>query len=367
MRLFKLLLFTMLFLIFNQSFLLAADETPAANSGDSQTHYLGFPIFSDSPETGIAVGGMFMGYRNSKSTLPQGKMDMIQGILIYTEKEQIILSLDVTKYFHDDRYLIMAHGGYVDFPDKFYGIGPDTDEDLEEDYTLISKPFQGSFLLRLTPDIYLGPSVVYCRLDIEDRTEGGLLAAGDINGSDGTTVSGAGLKLLRDTRDDGFQPQHGSLLDAQVTSYRKSWGSDEDFSQFVTTYRQFWPIRQTKTLAFLTALFLSDGTVPFEMMPCLGGGTIMRGYYGGRYRDRNYAALQGEYRFPINARFSGVAFASLGEVAPEIDQFNSDNLRVAGGFGGRFRIDPNQKINLRLDIGVSEDGVYTYINFMEAF
>ncbi len=367
MRLFKVIFFSMFLLFLGQGILFAADDTSATDSVDSQTHFFGFPILSQSPETGFAVGGYFMAYRYPNPA-NQVNMDSLTGILIYTEKEQLILNLGVNKYFQDDRYLLTVDTGYVDFPSYFYGIGTDNKkdiEDLEEEFTLISKSFQGSFLLKISPNIYFGPTLAYCHFDVEDREAGGLLTTGDINGSDGVIVSGGGFKLIRDTRDDGFLPQHGSLFDVQVTGYRKSWGSDEDFSQLITNYRRFWPFRETGTFALMTTLELSDGEVPFEMMPSLGG--LMRGYMDGRFRDNNCAVFQGEYRFPIITRLSGVAFAGLGEVAPEIDKFNSDNIKAAGGFGLRFRIDPNQKINLRFDIGLSEDGVYTYINFMEAF
>jgi outer membrane protein assembly factor BamA len=367
MQRFQLLFLSMLLLFLHPGILWAAEETSTAGPGDSQNHYFWFPIFYESPETGFAIGGMFMGYRDSDPALSREQLDILQGALVYTEKEQLIGYLGLKKYFQDDRYLLMASAGYTDFHSKFYGIGPATDEDQEEEYTFISYTYSGSFLWQLAPGIYFGPIVAYGRFDVEDQTAGGLLDGGDINGHDGTTVTGAGFQLLWDTRDQAFLPQHGSVLDAKVTSYRRDWGSDEDFSQLIASYRQFRPLGQSGTLALMTVLELSDGTVPFEMMPCLGGQTIMRGYYEGRYRDRNYAALQGEYRFPISPRFSGVIFASLGEVAPEIDRFTTDHLQTAAGCGVRFRIDPQQKINLRLDVGLSESGVYGYLNFMEAF
>lgn len=358
MRLYKTVLLGLMVLLLSGGSLLAAEDSEVENS-EAKIKYFAFPVIFDSPETGFALGGNFMAYRKSG----ERGMDSFNGILIFTEKEQVVVNLGVKKYFQDEKYLLMANCGYVDYPGKFYGIGPDTSEDQEEDYTLTLNSYGAKFLFKLPFDFYFGPIMIYSSFGIKDRAEGGLLAVGDINGWNGTTVAGGGLMLLRDTRDDKFLPRHGSLFSGEYTSYRKSWGSDENFSQLITTYRKFWPVRETKTLALMGTLITSDGTVPFEMMPSLS----MRGYYEGRYRDRNFAMAQGEYRFPLTSRFSGVAFASLGEVAPEIDQFDGDHLKVAGGFGMRFRIDPKQKINLRLDISVSEDGVYSYINFMEAF
>ena len=224
MKFFRISFIWILLLSFTPNAILATDDKPVTESNDSKTHFFGFPILSESPETGFAIGGYFMAYRNPNPETD--KIDTLNGILMYTEEEQLILTLGINKYFQDDRYLLSANCGYIDFPGKFYGIGPDTDEDWEEDYTLLSKSFQGSFLMKLTPHTYLGPAVTYAEFDINDREPGGLLAAGNIIGYDGVTIAGAGLKLIRDTRDDGILPQPGSLFNTQVTSYRKSWCSD---------------------------------------------------------------------------------------------------------------------------------------------
>ncbi|MCX7973665.1 MAG: hypothetical protein N3B16_04105 [Candidatus Aminicenantes bacterium] len=41
-----------------------------------------------------------------------------------------------------------------------------------------------------------------------------------------------------------------------------------------------------------------EGSSSFKNYPKIGGETIMRGYYSGRYRDKYLLAFQGEYRLP---------------------------------------------------------------------
>lgn len=368
MQMIKTVLISVILLLFNSGILWATEEEAAnADPVDPKIHWSASPIFFSSPETGIAIGGYIMGYQSSDPNFSSGKQNSLNGILVYTEEEQVAFNLSIKKYFQDDRYLLIVSGGYSDFPSKFYGIGPDTDEDSEEDFTLVESAYTGSFLWKLAPNFYLGPFISYGVFDVKDRTAGGQLAVGNINGWDGTTVVGGGFQLLRDTRDDNYMPRNGSVLNVQALSYCPEWGSDQEFLQYGITYKYFWPVGQTGTLALMSLISLSDGTVPFEMMPCLGGETIMRGYYSGLYRDRDYAAFQGEYRYVISTRVSGVFFVSLGEVASELDHFNSENIKAATGFGFRFQLYPKQKLKLRLDIGIGEEGVATYINFMEAF
>jgi hypothetical protein len=93
----------------------------------------------------------------------------------------------------------------------------------------------------------------------------------------------------------------------------------------------------------------------------------MRGYYWGRFRDENYFAVQGEYRFPLFWRFEGAIFGAIGQVAPDIDEFSFDNLKAAAGGGLRLVWSKKQHINVRFDVGVSEDDTKFYVSGMEAF
>lgn len=344
-----------------------ADDDMTASPNDLKMHWGVSPIIFSQPETGVAIGGYVMGYCNADPSLSQKIQNAFDAMIIYTQKEQIIGNLKVRKFFWGDKALLLTNLGYVDFPSEFFGIGSDTDLDTKEDYTYTQKGFNGSFLWKISPNVYLGPCIVYGRYDIEDQKAGGMLETGNILGSDGTTVAGGGLQLLLDTRDDEFAPQHGSVLNLQGISFRREWGSEQDFVQYGITYKHFWPVRERGTFALMSLLNISGGDVPFEMMPSLGGDAVMRGCYSGLYRDNNYVALQGEYRYPIGSRVSGVFFAGLGEVAPEVNQFTADHIKVAAGFGFRFQLYPKQKLKLRLDQGFSEDGAYTYVNFMEAF
>ena len=113
---------------------------------------------------------------------------------------------------------------------------------------------------------------------------------------------------------------------------------------------------------------LSTGSVPFQLLPELGGQYMMWGYYAGRYRDLNYTAFQCEYRFPLFWHFGGVVFASIGKVAPDIsDLLSTENIRVAGGGGIRYAIDKSQNVNIRIDFAFSPEGFSVYFNILEAF
>jgi hypothetical protein len=63
----------------------------------------------------------------------------------------------------------------------------------------------------------------------------------------------------------------------------------------------------------------------------------MRGYYEGRFRERQLYAVQAEYRAHLFWRVGAVGFASLGGVARDIDGTTFDHRRVAGAEASAWR------------------------------
>jgi outer membrane protein assembly factor BamA len=114
-------------------------------------------------------------------------------------------------------------------------------------------------------------------------------------------------------------------------------------------------------------VFIS-GEAPFQMLGMLGGSYWMRGYYLGRYRDRNMITAQVEYRFPVWWRFGAVGFAGAGDVASDAGKFRADRFKHSVGCGVRFMFDTRERINARLDFGFgSDDNAGIYAMVLEAF
>ncbi|MEI6859736.1 MAG: BamA/TamA family outer membrane protein [Shewanella sp.] len=108
----------------------------------------------------------------------------------------------------------------------------------------------------------------------------------------------------------------------------------------------------------------TQGDVPWNMLPDLGGSNTMRGYINGRYRDEQMMMGQVEYRLPIFQRYGMVFWGALGSVAPKVGDLTED-LLTSYGAGFRFNIKDN--INLRFDVGVGENETNFYLNVNEVF
>jgi outer membrane protein assembly factor BamA len=108
--------------------------------------------------------------------------------------------------------------------------------------------------------------------------------------------------------------------------------------------------------------------VPWREQARMGSSTIMRGYFGGRYRDNQYLAAQAEYRKPVHRLVTLALFGSLGQVQHHIDQFNFSDTRAAGGGGIRLLINKAKQVYARIDYARSTDHTSGfYFKIGEAF
>jgi len=66
-------------------------------------------------------------------------------------------------------------------------------------------------------------------------------------------------------------------------------------------------------------------------------------------------------------RFGLACFAGFGDVADKTENFRLNKLKYSVGWGIRYVFNVQEKINLRLDFGYTENSSGFYINIGEAF
>ncbi len=280
---------------------------------------------------------------------------------------EILLSSEL--FFTENKFASIIDLNFSHKVDKFFGIGNGTPENGNESYLLDN---YGGILDFQTPPLIAivdrgGIVFEYRNYSIVDRKQNSHLNDETLIGKNGGIVSGVGIKMTWDTRDNVFFPNSGGLTLAKAVFYTKDLGSDFTYSLLEYDSRKYWAFAQDKVLAVQTYILSLGGNPPFFSLPALGGSHMMRGYFEGRYRDMNYLALQVEYRQYFWKRFGFVAFIGMGDVASQITTFSLRNLKETFGFGLRFLFDKKQKINLRMDIGFGRGTSGVYFGMEEAF
>jgi outer membrane protein assembly factor BamA len=337
-------------------------ETEQKNTG-----FIYFPIIFSTPETGFAAGSAVGYYYRNPDSDPDSRPSTITPMFIYTQKKQIITSLNLDLYLKDELYRLFVNVNYLKFPDKFFGIGNDLPESNEESFTSRKSLVFIDFQRRFSPGLNLGLQYEFGHSNVIEVEDFGLLSSGSIPGSTGGTVSGAGIIINRDTRDNIFYPTSGSWNQTSARFYGSGLGSDFSYSQYSIDNRQYYQIRSDHIVASQVYVNIMTGTPPFELMSRLGGANMMRGYYQGRYSDKCMIAVQSEYRMHLWRRLGLVGFVGFGDVSDKISNFRLNEFKTAYGFGLRFLFSPEEKINLRLDFASGKGASGMYISIQEAF
>ncbi len=111
---------------------------------------------------------------------------------------------------------------------------------------------------------------------------------------------------------------------------------------------------------------LKEGEIPFYYLSRLGRRQNLRGYFRGRFQDRDSALFSAEYRYPLIKRpsplpsFEAMLFLDLGKVSPNL--FKESLFRnYHTSFGGGLRIYNRTNLDLQFILARSRDGFRLYL------
>ena len=356
----------------------AQDEGGAADSTSipakpAPARLIPFPILFYQPETGTGFGAsvVYLFTLSDGTRSGDGGRSLrssVAATAIYTMKEQIITTVGAETYPGGGRYRALANLSFERFPNSFWGIGNDTPESLEEDYTPEMIAASGEFSVEVARHMYAGAFGQGGNRRLREFEAGGLIDTRAVPGTDDGTLVDLGLLVARDSRSSNVYPRSGAFHQLRASRSIDVSGNGNDYSTLSIDLRTYVPIRSG--VMALRALGIASGEVPpFDLMPRLGGQSLLRGYFGGRFRDRSLGALEGEVRSGMWHRLRGVLFAGAGQVADVPGDLRLDAFHASAGFGLRILLSRQEEFNLRVDYGIGLDPESSgfYLGFGEAF
>lgn len=332
-----------------------------------------FPALSYSPETGVGYGAIafyvLQGSANKEKDAFY-RPTSISPYLLYTSKKQVLTALDID-FFLKDGTNLNGRIRYFNFPDFFYGIGNETSTELREQYTDQFFRIDGRVMKPRGNNLYVGLLYDLQFNNIKQVLTGGVLETTSPIGVDGGRNFGVGPGLLLDKRNSTLYPTAGSFLNTGITVFNKVIGSEYNYVSYLLDYRKYLELFGKKNiLALQFRMNLTAGTdIPFYKLPKLGGDDRLRGIqHKNLYQDRQSVFFQVEARQELFWRFGGVIFAGAGDVFSDLNDFSFDNVRVVYGVGGRFQALKDEKLNIRMDLGFTDNGQSAiYLSVREAF
>jgi hypothetical protein len=169
---------------------------------------------------------------------------------------------------------------------------------------------------------------------------------------------------------DSRQVYSGGGLAAVFAGRVHRFDPGDDFSRYGVELQYFVRLadgpRVLATRFHAEAVTGTRDQVPLTELPQLGGASFLRGYPGGRFRDRVAAFGSGEYQWDLSQLLDASLFVDAGRVFPSLEEVSVDHLRV--GFGVALSVHSNSDFLLQASLATSIDGgVFLNLAFNRAF
>lgn len=255
------------------------------------------------------------------------------------------------------KYRVDYTAYFFSMPSSFWGIGYDNATYAPEStYKREQNEAKVEFLYRLARSFYIGVNASFNYINGRNFTNPAYLEGQNTFYRN----LGVGLSLTYDSRDFIPSAWRGLYLKLDQRIFpngsKNSVNNDGGNGTFTRTeffgdiYTQVW---KGGVLAYdLHAIFSSKNT-PWTNLALMGGSYRMRGYYEGRYRDRNLIETQLELRQKIYGRSGMAVWVGAGNVFKDFNNFNPSHTLPNYGIGYRWEF--KKRVHVRLDYGFGKN------------
>lgn len=328
------------------------------------------PIIFYTPDTRLALGCVALNaFRiNAKNdSLSSTRMSYVKLVTYYTLNNQYDAFVSWNIFTPHEDFLLKGEMRYRRYPDRFYGVGNNSQINAEEKYEYDLLRLKSLFMKKLAKNLFVGFDYEF---ELEYRFKydaDGQLVVGEIPGYKGGVGSAFGAVAVYDSRDNVLNAFSGTLAEISSYYFTPILGSNFKFFELNGDYRKFIQIRPKHILAFHSSMRFMIGEVPFLDLSRLGGEDILRGYPSNRFIDKNMMVSQVEYRFPLFWRLGMTAFAGAGDVFNNFDDLSWSRMKYSAGLGLRLLVNSKERVNIRLDYAHGREGGYFYFSVSEAF
>jgi hypothetical protein len=248
----------------------------------------------------------------------------------------------------------------------FYGIGTENTSDNDRSNYAFDQPYGSA-----TVDFWPARKLLLLRGGLELSTWNTAPGGGTAKSVDevytAATLPGLGaaptylhsqLTIALDSRPSPGYARRGSFFGVTYNDFHDRGGKfgfnrlDYEATQHVPILKETW-VLSLHARAELAA-GAEDQTVPYFMMPALGGGSSLRGFTSWRFRDLNSLLLQAEWRVIGSRAIDMALFYDAGRVAPRRQDLTSAPLKSDYGVG--FRLHGRVATPLRIEIAHGNEG-----------
>ena len=345
-------------------------ENVLGEGGDpAAPKWIHYPTLAYTPETSWEIGVSSL-YVYSANRDLSNRLSEVKAFTFYTLENQYGLSLDHALYTDRNRWFFYGRVQGQSFPLFYHGTGREAPAEVQSVVEGQYLQLRERILRETRPSLYVGLELNYQTLNRVRYVDATPEFTTPEVGAAGSKNLGLGLGILYNNIHNAMNPREGLSSEWAFLNYGSGLGSDFNFTSWIIDNRAYHPVGENSVLATQVYGEFTGGNPPFNMLALMGGQSLMRGYYLGRYRDRNLLAGQIEYRilpFPFSKRLGASVFLAAGQVFGNDHPFSWQQFLPTGGAGGRFLLFPDKDIYTRLDVAFTREGRGYYFSIGEAF
>lgn len=270
----------------------------------------------------------------------------------------------------DPRYLFHSFVLYEnDRTARFYGIGADSQEQHETNYTLRQVGGEVMFGRRLRPELNLSLTERVRYVSVKRGAVDSLPylkdVFTDIPGENGAFVWAHRLALTYDSRNALATPTRGHYGHLYVEIADDVLGSEASFVRYGIEGRLLWPHLGERLVTAIRGMVerVDGSNVPFFELSDVGGDDTLRGFGENRFLDEGRVLINAEERIKVfHITYGNVrtdvelaVFAEAGRVFKNFNDLGSGKIQAVVGGGIRFLA--ASQIVAKIDVGVGSEGM----------
>ncbi len=322
---------------------------------------IGGPHYSN--EKGLGLGVVVAGAYTTDTAdlhLPASNISLVGDI---ATKNFYMLGIRGAHVFKSNSRRINYFLSFESFDTYFWGVGYNAgnNDSNKTKYKQLKLDFAADMEWRLAKGLYIGPAVRFLQVDAKNIADNRVWELY----SHSISSYSAGCRLQYDLRDNFTAPKSGLLLEITQLFYpRFLWNGNNSFSSTEIAANKYIQAWKNSVVAVRAHALFTYGHTPWCAMAFIGGDN-MRGYYEGRYRDKNEVDFTVELRQHLYKRSGIVAWLGVASVFPRIDEIMLKKLLPECGIGYRWEFKKNTNVSIDLGFGKHYVGVTFGLN--EAF
>jgi hypothetical protein len=361
-------LFLLLFLLCHEAF--TQDKRPNFavryfnkfindSTDKSKLQTLAYPTIAYAPETKweFGISAVVVGYAKKDTS---NRLSEINGFTFITTEKQYGGIIEHALHSHKNTWFFLGKLKVQNFPLSYHGIGANSPKEKIATVDAFSFNWKERFLRKVWRDFFVGLELDFQSLsNVNFKPYTSDLSLLTPVGFKGSNNLGIGVGFLYDNRHNVLNVRHGFFAETAVLVNSKKLGGIADFSSIFSDFRYFHPIGKKNVLAIQSIGQFTLGDAPFNQYALMGGEMMMRGYYLGRFRDKNYTSLQTEFRMlpvPFAKKFGFAVFASSGIVFDKASAITPEYFKYAGGAGIHYLLFPKKDVWTRIDFAINSEG-----------